>query len=350
MPVAEYMRLCLTHPQHGYYITHDPFGAARRFHHRARDQPDVRRADRPVDGGGLAADGRAGKRARRRARPRPRHADARRAAGGADRARISARPSSLHLVEISPALQQRSSGGWRLSACRLWHTDARRRAGRPRIIVANEFFDALPVHQAVKQADGWHERVVEIAPGRQSAFGIARDPLPHFDATLPRGIAAVARTARSTNGAPTHIALELGRRVRDRRRRADHRLRPRPVRARRHAAGRRRACLRRSAARAGRGRPDRPCRFRSAGAERRKHRRARPWAGRAARFPAPARHRKARGRAEGHARRASKAPEIEQRALAADRGRRRAAWANCSRRSPSPIRSSGRCPDSSTSR
>ena len=27
MPVAQYMTLCLTHPQHGYYMTRDPFGA-----------------------------------------------------------------------------------------------------------------------------------------------------------------------------------------------------------------------------------------------------------------------------------------------------------------------------------
>src|ERR1700760_1054979 len=27
MPVAHYMTLCLTHPQHGYYMTRDPFGA-----------------------------------------------------------------------------------------------------------------------------------------------------------------------------------------------------------------------------------------------------------------------------------------------------------------------------------
>ena len=26
MPVAEYMSLCLTHPQHGYYTTREPFG------------------------------------------------------------------------------------------------------------------------------------------------------------------------------------------------------------------------------------------------------------------------------------------------------------------------------------
>ena len=27
MPVAQYMTLCLTHPEHGYYTTRDPFGA-----------------------------------------------------------------------------------------------------------------------------------------------------------------------------------------------------------------------------------------------------------------------------------------------------------------------------------
>ena len=31
MLVADYMRLCLTHPQHGYYLTHEPIGAAGDF-------------------------------------------------------------------------------------------------------------------------------------------------------------------------------------------------------------------------------------------------------------------------------------------------------------------------------
>ena len=31
MPIAEYMRLCLTHPQHGYYINSDPIGASGDF-------------------------------------------------------------------------------------------------------------------------------------------------------------------------------------------------------------------------------------------------------------------------------------------------------------------------------
>jgi SAM-dependent MidA family methyltransferase len=31
MTVAEYMALCLGHPKHGYYTTHDPLGAAGDF-------------------------------------------------------------------------------------------------------------------------------------------------------------------------------------------------------------------------------------------------------------------------------------------------------------------------------
>src|SRR5580658_10756569 len=31
MPIAEYMRLCLTHPQYGYYLSHEPIGAGGDF-------------------------------------------------------------------------------------------------------------------------------------------------------------------------------------------------------------------------------------------------------------------------------------------------------------------------------
>ena len=31
MPVADYMRLCLTHPKHGYYINRDPLGSGGDF-------------------------------------------------------------------------------------------------------------------------------------------------------------------------------------------------------------------------------------------------------------------------------------------------------------------------------
>ena len=95
---------------------------------------------------------------------------------------------------------------------------ARRRwptcAGVPAIILANEFIDALPIHQAVKQSDGWHERVVEIASGGKLAIGFATDPLPHFNATLPRELRQAAENS-IFEWRPDTIAMEIGRRVRD---------------------------------------------------------------------------------------------------------------------------------------
>ena len=74
-------------------LLHDPRSARprRRFRHRAGGEPDFRRAGRAVGGVGVAADGRAGERAAGRARARPRHHDARRAARGASGAGVSRR-------------------------------------------------------------------------------------------------------------------------------------------------------------------------------------------------------------------------------------------------------------------
>ncbi len=41
-----YMAPCLGDPEHGYYMTREPFGRGRRLRHRAGSQPDVRRTDR----------------------------------------------------------------------------------------------------------------------------------------------------------------------------------------------------------------------------------------------------------------------------------------------------------------
>ena len=71
----------------------------------------------------------------------------------------------VHLVEISPALQRQQEE--RLDALGvpvLWHTTLDEVPAGPSIVIANEFVDALPVRQAVKQDDGWHERLVGIGP------------------------------------------------------------------------------------------------------------------------------------------------------------------------------------------
>lgn len=64
----------------------------------------------------------------------------------------------VHLVETSPVLRD-------LQQARLpnaeWHDSiATLPTEKPLLVVANEFFDALPIHQIVRATDGWRQRVV----------------------------------------------------------------------------------------------------------------------------------------------------------------------------------------------
>ena len=101
-----------------------------------------------------------------------------------------------------------------LDAGVLWHSAIEEVPPGPSIIVANEFIDALPVHQAVKQAGGWHERVIEIAPDGRYVIGAAREALPHFEAAMPRGLRQAPEGA-IFEWRDDSVALELGRRTRE---------------------------------------------------------------------------------------------------------------------------------------
>ena len=64
----------------------------------------------------------------------------------------------VHFVETSPTL--RAAQAERVPDA-TWHDDASTLPGdRPLVIVANEFFDALPIRQLMRGAVGWHERLV----------------------------------------------------------------------------------------------------------------------------------------------------------------------------------------------
>jgi SAM-dependent MidA family methyltransferase len=70
----------------------------------------------------------------------------------------------VELVETSPVL--RKAQGERLAQAR-WHGDvASLPESGPLLVVANEFFDALPTRQLVRARGGWHERVVDWEAGR----------------------------------------------------------------------------------------------------------------------------------------------------------------------------------------
>jgi NADH dehydrogenase [ubiquinone] 1 alpha subcomplex assembly factor 7 len=213
MPVADYMRLCLTHPQYGYYITRDPFGASGDF----VTAPEISQMFGELIGLWMAAvwQQMGAPENVRLVELGPGRGtlmlDALRAAKLVKGFRAAI---VLHLVEISPALQRLQQHRLEeLGIPALWHATLEDVPSGPSIIVANEFVDALPVHQAVKQGDRWHERVVEVSATGKLGFGVAREALPHFGAALPRAL------RQSPEGSifewrSDRLALELGRRAR----------------------------------------------------------------------------------------------------------------------------------------
>jgi NADH dehydrogenase [ubiquinone] 1 alpha subcomplex assembly factor 7 len=73
----------------------------------------------------------------------------------------------LHLVEMSPRLRDLQKQTLPpLTPDIKWHGQLAQAIeaakGAPLIIIANEFFDALPIHQLVSTASGWHERLVGL--------------------------------------------------------------------------------------------------------------------------------------------------------------------------------------------
>jgi len=213
MPVAEYMRLCLTHPQYGYYLTRDPIGAAGDF----VTAPEISQMFGELIGLWMASVWRqmGGPENVRVIELGPGHGtlmlDALRAA---KIVRDFADAIVLHLVEISPKLKEiQQQRLHQLGLTVMWHTKLDEVPGGPSIVVANEFVDALPIHQAVRHRGFWHERVVEIAPGGALAFGIARRPLPSFERLLPRRLREAPEGSIFEWRVDT-FALELGTRVR----------------------------------------------------------------------------------------------------------------------------------------
>lgn len=80
----------------------------------------------------------------------------------------------VHLVETSPVLRQRQKValgalGWQPT----WHGGLDTLPQGPLIIVANEFFDALPVRQFVASERGWHERCIGLDEADKLHFGLA---------------------------------------------------------------------------------------------------------------------------------------------------------------------------------
>ena len=168
--VAEYMTQCLLHPVHGYYATRDPLGAEGDF----TTAPEISQmygemlgllmAQVWMDQGAPApftlaelGPGRG-----------TLMADALRATARVPGFHDSLR---LHLVEVSEPL--RAAQAARLGGfAPVWHNAADSLPDQPLFLIANEFFDALPIRQFLRQGTGWAERMVG-ARGDELVFGLA---------------------------------------------------------------------------------------------------------------------------------------------------------------------------------
>ena len=177
--VAQYMTLALHDAAGGYYATRQPFGAAGDFMTAPeisqmfgemlglwcvqvwhdQGQPKQKRLVELGPGRGTMI------------------ADALRAAKAAPE---FLRGLEVMLVESSPALQKAQAEKLKSSGVEIrWaaHFDDSL-ADRPLFLLANEFFDAMPVRQYIKTERGWCERMV-VAKNGELDFALAPSPTPH---------------------------------------------------------------------------------------------------------------------------------------------------------------------------
>ena len=174
--VDAYMELCLHHPEHGYYRRGWPIGTGGDFITapevsqmfgeliglwcaavwQAMGEPQqVRLVELGPGRGTLLAD------ALRAATTVPAFPDA----------------IDLHLVETNGSLRAEQAA--RLADARpTWHEDFDTVPPGPALIVANEFFDALPIRQFERIDGSWQERVVALAPSSQVLRFAAADSIP----------------------------------------------------------------------------------------------------------------------------------------------------------------------------
>ena len=194
IPVSEFMALALGHPEHGYYRRRDPLGRAGDF----VTAPEISQMFGEMIGLWCVAVWHA------MGEPDPLvlaelgpgrgtlMADLLRAVAVDPPFRAAVR---IHLVETSPALCARQAETL-ASAAPTWHDDLATLPPGPMITIANEFFDALPIRQFVREGGTWRERMVGLA-GDALAFATGPEtaitaPAAEEGAIFERGEAAAA--------------------------------------------------------------------------------------------------------------------------------------------------------------
>ena len=215
MTVADFMNEALTHPAAGYYMHGDPFGAPSAAGGDFVTAPEISQMFGELLGIWCVDTW------MRLGRPDPcllvelgpgrgtLMADALRATRQVPGFHAALR---VHLVEISPALRERQREA--LGAHDVtWLDNVGQLPEAPLLLLANEFFDALPVRQFEQTADGWAERVV--VPGKDGSLAFALSaPSPANQTLVPTELRdAKPGTLVEICPAALNIAAFLGHRL-----------------------------------------------------------------------------------------------------------------------------------------
>ena len=202
--IARWMALCLGHPDHGYYPTRDPLGTAGDF----TTAPEISQMFGEMIGLWLAD---LWLRAGSPAKVRLVELGPGRGTLMADLLRATravpgfAAAAQVHFVETSPVLRA-------AQAKAVPHASAHAELAEvpddaPLLLVANEFFDALPIRQFVRVAAGWRERMVSRVGDR---FAPVLGSLP-AEAFVPGALwNSPVETIVEASPASTAIAAEIG--------------------------------------------------------------------------------------------------------------------------------------------
>jgi NADH dehydrogenase [ubiquinone] 1 alpha subcomplex assembly factor 7 len=209
MTVADYMAMCLADPEYGYYMRREPFGRAGDF----ITAPEISQIFGELIGLWCVAvwEMMGGPRRLVLAELGPG-----RGTLMADMLRTAKikpdflRAADVHLVETSPRLRELQRD--RLSDSGLpvhWHGSVADLPPGPAIVIANEFFDALPVRQFQWAGKRWNERMVGLSESGALTIGLM--PVDQRPAGVPLPDGAIIEASPAGKAVMTTLAERLKR-------------------------------------------------------------------------------------------------------------------------------------------
>jgi NADH dehydrogenase [ubiquinone] 1 alpha subcomplex assembly factor 7 len=210
MTAAEYMAEALHHRGQGYYAAGDPLGTAGDF----VTAPEISQMFGELLGSWMVANGLGAGELGTGASEPPCLVELGPGRGTlmADMIRVinTVAPVQdilqVHLVESNPSL--RAAQALALPTIEVvWHDDLSTLPDRPWFLIANEFFDALPIHQLIWSEGAWRESLVVTDPaGTGLAWGMDRAPSP-LAMLLPSETRETAREGAIAELCPAATAM-----------------------------------------------------------------------------------------------------------------------------------------------